>query len=425
MSIKIISSDDKSVKLEVVINFEGDSFLETEEHIMNEINKIGQKVTQNAMEKLEIKENKIVVNKQTLYAKKKIKTYQSPYGEIEVERKIFAPLKKGKSVCPVEINAHIIRTSTPKFAKILSSKYIHQAAKSASEDLRNNHNRVVSENYIRDISQLVDNKIKKCEENFTYELPTIPKTVTTIALGIDGTCMPMGDTTWREAMCGTISLYDKKGDRLNTIYIANSTEYGKKEFKEKMDKEIIEIKKKFPKAKIIGVADGARENWKFFEKYTDSNILDFYHATEYLAKASKGFHSRSIPKQKSWFEKACGTLKNTTDGAKKLLDEIKKLTDEKLSAPVRKGVEATISYFNNNLARMNYKNSIDEHLPIGSGVTESACKILVKQRVCISGANWSEYGIKRFLPMRAICLSDGRWNQVWDRMMKDVSFFGK
>jgi len=73
MSIKIISSDDKSVKLEVVINFEGDSFLETEEHIMNEINKIGQKVTQNAMEKLEIKENKIVVNKQTLYAKKKLK----------------------------------------------------------------------------------------------------------------------------------------------------------------------------------------------------------------------------------------------------------------------------------------------------------------------------------------------------------------
>ena len=63
----------KSVKLEVVINFEGASFLETEEHIMNEINKIGQKVTQNAMEKLEIKENKIVVNKQTLYAKKKLK----------------------------------------------------------------------------------------------------------------------------------------------------------------------------------------------------------------------------------------------------------------------------------------------------------------------------------------------------------------
>ena len=50
MSIKIISSNDKLVKLEVIIHFKGKSFLETEEHIMNEINKIGQKVTQNAME---------------------------------------------------------------------------------------------------------------------------------------------------------------------------------------------------------------------------------------------------------------------------------------------------------------------------------------------------------------------------------------
>ena len=33
-------------------------------------------------------------------------------------------------------------------------------------------------------------------------------------------------------------------------------------------------------------------------------------------------------------------------------DEIKKLIDEKLSAPVKKGVEATISYFNN-IDRMN------------------------------------------------------------------------
>ena len=66
---------------------------------------------------------------------------------------------------------------------------------------------------------------------------------------------------------------------------------------------------------------------------------------------------------------------------------------------------------------MNYKESIDNNLPIGSGVTESACKSIVKQRVCISGANWSEYGAKRFLPMRAICLSDTRWNQTWNKFM--------
>ena len=61
-------------------------------------------------------------------------------------------------------------------------------------------------------------------------------------------------------------------------------------------------------------------------------------------------------------------MKNTKDGAKELLDEIKILEDKKLSTTIKKGVDATISYFNNNLKRMNYKDSIDKKLPIGSGV---------------------------------------------------------
>jgi len=34
---------------------------------------------------------------------------------------------------------------------------------------------------------------------------------------------------------------------------------------------------------------------------------------------------------------------------------------------------------------MNYPKFLAEHLPIGSGVTEAACKTLVKQRLCASG----------------------------------------
>ena len=171
------------------------------------------------------------------------------------------------------------------------------------------------------------------------------------------------------------------------------------------------IKKKFPKAKIIGVADGARENWLLLEKYTISNTLDYYHATEYLSKTSKGVHPRSKTKQKAWFDNACHTLKNIQNDANDLLEEIVEL--KKISSTIKSGVEATISYFTNNLKRMNYKNSIDNNLPIGLGVTESACKIVVKQRVCLLGVNWSEYGEKIFLPIRAICLTEGRWHQAW------------
>ncbi|MDQ7046723.1 MAG: hypothetical protein Q9M39_06160 [Sulfurovum sp.] len=139
-----------------------------------------------------------------------------------------------------------------------------------------------------------------------------------------------------------------------------------------------------------------------------------------MSKASKGVHPRSKEKQRVWFENACHILKNIENGAKDLLEEIEALKKKKISSSIKSGVEATISYFTNNLKRMQYKNSIDNNLPIGSGVTESACKIVVKQRVCVSGANWSEYGAKRFLPIRAICLTEGRWNQAWDNLIGHI-----
>ena len=234
------------------------------------------------------------------------------------------------------------------------------------------------------ISQIVSNLLLKQEEDWDYEIAEMDKKVATIAIGLDGTCMPMGETNWREAMCGTFSFYDIEGERMQTIYIANAPEYGKETFKNKFDKEVLAIKNKFPEAQIIGVADGARENWTLLEKYTVANTLDYYHATEYLSKASKGVHPRSKEKQTFWFNNACDTLKNTPNGAEILLTEIEELRNKKLSSTINSGVEATISYFSNNLERMNYKESLDNNLPIGSGVTESACKIIVKQRVCLA-----------------------------------------
>ena len=301
---------------------------------------------------------------------------------------------------------------------MLSNKYAHAPAKAVQDDLEENHNRKISQSFIQSTSQIVSNMLIKQEEDWEYKIPDMPRVVKTIGMGLDGTCMPMGETNWREAMCGTFSFYDENGERMHTIYIANAPEYGKENFKNKFDKEALAVKKKFPNAKIIGIADGAKENWSLLEKYTASNTLDYYHAAEYLSKASRGVHPRSKPKREIWYQQARETLKNTKDGANDLLDEIKKLKDKKLPTAIKDGVKATITYFTNNLTRMDYKNSIDQKLPIGSGVTESACKIIVKQRVCVSGANWSEYGAKRFLPVRAICLTDTRWNQAWDRVMQ-------
>jgi hypothetical protein len=102
------------------------------------------------------------------------------------------------------------------------------------------------------------------------------------------------------------------------------------------------------------------------------------------------------------------------------LDELSTLTDKKLSKSVKDDLESTITYFSNNIAkdRMNYVLHMDEQLPIGSGVTEAACKTLVKQRLCGSGMRWKIKGAKVVLSLRALVQTTNRWQQFWDKIIQ-------
>ena len=86
-----------------------------------------------------------------------------------------------------------------------------------------------------------------------------------------------------------------------------------------------------------------------------------------------------------------------------------------LSQQVRDGAYSAWTYFNNHRHQMNYPEFLAEHLPIGSGVTEAACKTLVKQRLCASGMRWKNKGAGIVLSLRALTQTVGRWTQFWER----------
>jgi hypothetical protein len=65
---------------------------------------------------------------------------------------------------------------------------------------------------------------------------------------------------------------------------------------------------------------------------------------------------------------------------------------------------------------MDYAMHTAKNLPIGSGVTEAACKTLVKHRLWGSGMRWKGQGAKVILSIRALVQSKGRWQQFWDKI---------
>jgi hypothetical protein len=65
---------------------------------------------------------------------------------------------------------------------------------------------------------------------------------------------------------------------------------------------------------------------------------------------------------------------------------------------------------------MDYVTYLAKNLPSGSGVTEAACKRLVKQRLCCSGMKWKEKGASVILSLRSLVITWSRWNQFWEKI---------
>jgi hypothetical protein len=144
--------------------------------------------------------------------------------------------------------------------------------------------------------------------------------------------------------------------------------------------------------------------------------VDFYHATGYLSGAAKAAHPESFRQREQWLEERCHRLKHERGAAAAILTELEGLAGRELRESAREDLGKAISYFGNQGGRMDYARRVRAKLPIGSGVTEAACKTLVKMRLCRSGAKWREEGAALVLSLRALSYTGGRWEQFWAKV---------
>lgn len=419
MTVEVISRDNEKVTIQLEIDLSG-QMLDVEEAIQEAANSVGSLATKEKLEQYDTDGSPIKIGSEKLTAKTKDnKIYQTPYGKVSVERYVYQTSKGGEIYCPLEVSARILNTATPRFCKILSNKYARMSAGEASEDMIDNHGRAVARSFIQNISELVGGIAIAKEEKWSYEIPKQEKRVATVSISLDGANIHIRKDGYREGMAGAISLYDKKGDRLHSIYVAAEPEYGKKGFYKKMENEIMRIKLLYPKAKYVGVADGAKDNWTFLESHTDKQILDFYHASEYLGGASSGmfYKKKEIEQKEDWLEEQCHNLKHKTGAASRIMNMMKLHLKENNPPKTQKDkIQAAITYFKNNKHRMKYGDHVKNNLPIGSGVTEAACKTIIKARLCGSGMQWKNMGVKIVLSLRPLIKTKERWQQFWDKI---------
>jgi Uncharacterised protein family (UPF0236) len=161
---------------------------------------------------------------------------------------------------------------------------------------------------------------------------------------------------------------------------------------------------------LVFVCDGAVWIWKLIEHHFPNavQIVDWYHASEYLPPIAEAVFGKGTPQYHDWLEQARTQL---WEGHIKALIHHCQLFASIPTAT--KAVHAAVSYFTHNQKRMDYARFRQQGYFIGSGTVESGGKQIATLRLKRAGARWTEDGAVSTAKARAAWLS----NQ-WDVLAK-------
>ena len=366
-------------------------------------------------------------------------TYFSAAGPVRVKRSLYSTREAGeRTICPMELRAGIVEGRwTPLSAKQATWAVAHLTPKEAEEMFQVMGNMTPSKSSLDRLPKQLSSKWEEEREAFEAALrsqETVPEEAVTVAVSLDGVLVPMmdgqrqekrasaeaegkktrGTAGYSEASCGTVSFYDAEGELLSTIRMGRMPEKKKVTLKSMLQSEVQKVLDERPDLRLIKMADGALDNWRFLSDPemlpAGEEVVDFYHACEHLSVAFKAAYGESNPKAKAQWEKWRHILRYEEDGVERV---IRALAYLKKQHPRSKKIARELRYFRKNRGRMSYAVLAAQHLPIGTGIVEAACKTLATSRLKRSGMRWREAGGQAILTFRALVQSD-RFESAWE-----------
>lgn len=167
----------------------------------------------------------------------------------------------------------------------------------------------------------------------------------------------------------------------------------------------------------IGLTDGGNglENFIRINFPRDVHlILDFWHASEYLLELAKLLRPDDEEARQQLHKNWCHVMKH--EGGQAIIDHLEQFPLPPRKRGVKQKLAETVSYFKNNVHRMDYPTYVANGWLIGSGAVESACKTVVGQRLKLAGMRWREDGTDDICHLRALFRSEStQWQAFWQR----------
>lgn len=262
------------------------------------------------------------------------------------------------------------------------------------------------------------------------------------AVGRDGIYIPIaGGDKYQQAATATITIYDRSGTRLGSVYLAAAPESGQPALTEQLTELIKQCLHKWckehgnPLPRLCYVTDAGDNECNYYSRVLCylrdprrphrrlywHRIIDYFHATERITIMSEAIFGPG-QEASSWARRMRKLLLKP-GGPSRVLHSAAAMRSIYGVQPKRsEDFEQAYNYIRNRTQHMDYARFKALKLPIGSGVTEAACKTVVTQRLKLSGMGWECEGAQVILNLRVTLLS-GIWDEVYTAVVESRTPF--
>jgi hypothetical protein len=255
-----------------------------------------------------------------------------------------------------------------------------------------------------------------------------------LAVGRDGLMLPIrGEAYYREGATATLAVYDRRRRRLGTVYLGRMPEPGQGTISRQLTALIKDVLRQWtgPLPRLAYITDGGYHQTQYFRRVLKRMghpnrpgqrlkwewVIDYYHACEYISKLAEALFSDAKQAQ-GWAWKMRRWLKTKPRGIYRVLHSAAAIRRRRIMVgDKRKQYKNAYNYLRKRIRFLDYREYRRNHLPIGSGVTEAACKTVFTQRLKQSGMTWSLEGGQWIVDLRVIQLS-GLWPQVYQAYLQ-------
>jgi hypothetical protein len=255
-----------------------------------------------------------------------------------------------------------------------------------------------------------------------------------LSVGRDGITLGLqikGCDIYEVATTGTLTVYDRRGRRQGTVYLAYTPEPGQPTMSAQLTRLLEEVLRRWegPLPRLCYVTDAGDNETTYYQKVLRRLrhpctgrrlewlwVVDYYHASQRLWVMAEALFGAG---QASWaWARKMQKLLLEPGGVGRVLHSAAALRGRwQLRGKRLADFRRAYKYLQSRRQHLRYAAYRRVGLPIGSGVTEAACKTVYTQRLKLSGMRWKKPGAQTILTLRVLLLS-GVWEQVYERTLK-------